>query len=130
MRRKIFFGLAILTAIFIFYISTLSSPPNPQPGSDWVSIAYHFGIFFLLALFLILSTNFSKKQLWFVYIFSTLYGISDEFHQYFVPYRACTLPDMMIDGSGVVCAFIFIWIVYKLYKKFMFRVSQEANRGF
>jgi len=113
-RQKIFLSLAILTGIFIFYISTLSNPPNPQPGSNWVSIAYHFGIFFLLALFLILSTNFSKKQLWFVYIFSTLYAISDEFHQYFVPYRSCNLPDIMTDASGVVVAFLLYFMIRKI----------------
>ena len=41
--------------------------------------------------------------IWFLlaWTFGTLYAISDEFHQYFVPGRSCELRDVCIDSAGV-----------------------------
>ncbi|PIS33500.1 MAG: VanZ family protein, partial [Candidatus Omnitrophica bacterium CG08_land_8_20_14_0_20_41_16] len=36
----------------------------------------------------------------FTFIFAVFYGISDEFHQYFVPYRDASAFDVLIDGFG------------------------------
>lgn len=35
-------------------------------------------------------------------LFSVLYAISDEIHQYFVPERACQLSDFAVDSAGIV----------------------------
>jgi VanZ family protein len=44
-----------------------------------------------------------------VILIGMLYGLSDEFHQSFVPGRACTFTDLMTDTAGVLtAAFIYI----------------------
>lgn len=35
-------------------------------------------------------------------VFSVAYGVSDELHQFFVPYRGAKLSDVLIDASGVL----------------------------
>lgn len=38
--------------------------------------------------------------------FSVLYALCDEFHQYFVEGRFCSLKDVLIDGSGALCGIL------------------------
>ncbi|WP_338471016.1 VanZ family protein [Niallia sp. XMNu-256] len=45
---------------------------------------------------------------------SSLYGLSDEVHQYFVPYRSATVIDLIKDVIGVLVA---SWIVFGAYQK-------------
>lgn len=45
-----------------------------------------------------------KKILFFAATFSLLYGVSDEFHQSFVPYRGAKISDVLIDGIGILLA--------------------------
>lgn len=40
-------------------------------------------------------------------LLSSLYGISDEIHQYFVPYRDADLMDILADTLGVVMGVYF-----------------------
>ena len=49
--------------------------------------------------------------------FGTLYAISDEFHQYFVPGRSCELRDMCIDSAGVAVGCIICMIILKNLNK-------------
>lgn len=46
----------------------------------------------------------------------TLYAISDEIHQYFVPGRSCQFSDMLLDSSGVICGITFLLVIVLLYK--------------
>ena len=39
----------------------------------------------------------------------TLYAVSDEVHQYFVPGRSCELRDMLIDACGVAVGAAALW---------------------
>lgn len=41
-------------------------------------------------------------------LFVSIYAISDEIHQYFVPGRSCEIRDMLIDISGAIVALIII----------------------
>jgi len=41
---------------------------------------------------------------------SLLYAISDEFHQYFVVGRSCSVRDVLIDSIGIISFYIFIKI--------------------
>lgn len=46
-----------------------------------------------------------------------LYAFSDEFHQFFVPGRAPALKDVLIDGAGVTCGTIFVFIIVCIVKR-------------
>lgn len=49
--------------------------------------------------------------------FGTIYAISDELHQYFVPGRSCEVRDMCIDSAGVAVGCIICMIILKNLNK-------------
>ena len=48
---------------------------------------------------------------------ATVYALSDEVHQYFVPERVCALTDVMIDASGALVGVIIAWLIFYIIKK-------------
>ncbi|KRQ85810.1 VanZ like family protein [Caloramator mitchellensis] len=74
--------------------------------------AAHFTEYFILysLLFKAFSEDFSfKNSLIFSIIFTFLYSSSDEFHQSFVPGRAPSFKDVLIDTAGGVMALLLIY---------------------
>ena len=45
-------------------------------------------------------------------IFVTIYAMSDEFHQYFIPGRAALVTDVMIDSIGGLFGMMIIWFLF------------------
>ena len=58
-----------------------------------------------------------KKKISLSIIVTTLYAISDEIHQIFIPSRTAAITDILIDVSGSIIGILIINHVYKLYKK-------------
>jgi VanZ family protein len=56
--------------------------------------------------------------------FCTLYAVSDEIHQYFVPGRACRFGDICIDTAGSILAIVLLTSIVTIKKK---RKSGEFN---
>lgn len=103
---KISWTITIIIAITIFYLSskTFDGPPG---GVSYFSIFYHFLAFFYLSFFLLISLikgKINKNLLIIGLILAILYGISDEIHQYFVPGRASTISDVLINSAGILFA--------------------------
>ncbi len=46
---------------------------------------------------------------------ATLYGVSDEFHQYFVPGRCASAGDLFIDMIGSSCGAAVAALFYRTY---------------
>jgi len=116
-------GITILISVIIFYISSQSFAHSSKQ-SNLMPIIYHFCAFFFLAFFLLISSIRGKeKYLIFalVILISVLYGISDEFHQFFVPGRHCSFSDVFIDTLGIFFASIIYFISIK------FRVSSPTK---
>ncbi|MFA5173796.1 MAG: VanZ family protein [Candidatus Pacearchaeota archaeon] len=112
--NKLSWIIVLLTAIFIFYISSLTFSLNFQKTFSLKSYIYHFVIFFIFSLFFLISAIKGKKIsnfIWFlIIIILILYAVLDEFHQYFVPGRSCSLRDVITDSLGI----FFALISYKL----------------
>lgn len=74
---------------------------------------FQFGLLYLLIIAAVLSFRvLTKKIEYFSIIFSLLYGLIDEFHQIYVPFRSFSYTDLLKDTVGV----IFIsFIVHKSY---------------
>lgn len=51
-------------------------------------------------------------------VIAAMYGVVDEIHQYFVPYRSATVNDVVKDVIGVLVAYYF---VRRAYRKHEFR---------
>lgn len=111
-EQKIYLFLASLTIIFIFYNSSQPRPYGLIVLSNVIPIIYHFSIFFLLSLFLLLSIGkINDKIVLVALLVSFVYAAFDEMHQYFVPGRSSSLFDFGIDSLGIIFAFLFIILV-------------------
>ena len=83
---------------------------------------FHIGEYCLLVILvyrlLKLKLNQPDK---FIYLLSftasTLYAISDEIHQYFVPGRFATLTDLIFDALGIIIGLFCIHIYVNHFKK-------------
>ena len=109
-NKIISWSIVIIIAIFIFYISSLSFEKGaPGPDFPLKSYVYHFGIFFLFSFFLSISIVQGKYKnlILIVILVGIFYGMSDEFHQLFVPNRSCTFNDFVTDSVGVLSAGVF-----------------------
>lgn len=58
------------------------------------------------------KVKWSALSLWLIaWAIGTIYAVTDEIHQYFVPERACAVTDMLIDSAGVAVGVIITRIV-------------------
>ena len=126
--NKLSWLITIITAVIIFYVSSLTFKPGPPTGFNWQPIAYHFYSFLFLEVFLLISItrgkNENKNLIFIAIIIAVFYGISDEIHQLFVPGRACAFSDFLIDSAGI----LFAGLIYSL--KFLNtekEISEEYN---
>ena len=113
-------GVTIIIAIFIFYMSSRTFPSGG--GKGYLSYVYHFTVFFALALFLLLASlkgRFNKEIFILAIILSIVYGIIDELHQYFVPGRYADIHDVFMNAAGILLAGI-------LYSLTLFRRNKTT----
>jgi VanZ family protein len=102
----------VITMGTIFFLShqsgnQLSLPPIP--GIDKLGHMVIYGILAGTTLFAFSETQKSTKPrslMLFTVAFCVLYGMSDEFHQSFIPGRFVSIYDVFADGAGatVACA--------------------------
>lgn len=80
----------------------------------------HFSEYFVLGVLSFWAVDTLNERKEFVkaltaFVFCVIYSASDEFHQYFVPGRACRFVDVLIDLSGSLTAIILLaFILYKI----------------
>jgi VanZ family protein len=102
--RPWLFALLVWAGI-IFLLSSFPDPPGPR-GPEWQSYAAHtveYAVFGFLAAGLVAAVRPSAPT-WRValvaWLLAVLYGLSDEFHQSFVPGRHASLVDVAFDALG------------------------------
>ncbi len=104
-------GPVALYASVIFYLSSLPSlKPLPIFELLWeldpekfVFHLFEYSILGYLLLRAVVNSNntaFAEKALLTATLLGFAYGISDEFHQYFVPFRTASFTDALADGMG------------------------------
>jgi len=104
--------LAIGWMIMLFYLSHQPGldVPQPFPHADKL---YHATAYALLGGLLLLSLKpksdgYSNRQVFLSVLIASLYGISDEIHQSFVPGRTADPADWLADTSGALIAGVLI----------------------
>jgi len=120
--RRLSLLLALAWMAYIFYLSHQPSLDLPQlfPNQDKVM---HFGAYAVLGVFLLGAlpmalTGFGNAQIVFATLLASLYGISDEFHQSFVPGRSPDVLDWLADTSGALTATLLLaWLSRRLLRK-------------
>lgn len=110
-----FWGPPFIWVVVIFLFSTLSTKPVSK--IYWREFAVkksahmvEYGILSLLLYRALINSGVKKKwSLVIPIVFSLLYGISDEFHQSFVPGREPKVRDVVFDTIGSVLVILYIW---------------------
>ena len=116
-------SLALLSAFLwmaaLYYLSDQPSLPAPQlfPHQDKLMHATAYAI---LAALLLLSmplrtAGFTRHQALTATALASLYGISDEFHQSFVPGRDADVFDWLADSSGaLISTLLLVWLTRRI----------------
>jgi VanZ family protein len=120
--RRLSLLLALIWMAYIFYLSSQSSLHLPSlfPNQDKVM---HFAAYAVLGLFILGAlplppAGFSSAQLALATLLASLYGISDEIHQSFVPGRDPEVLDWLADTSGALTATLLLaWLSRRLVKQ-------------
>ena len=118
----IILGIIMMGIIFLFssYDATISSLQSqyitnfinkiiPIESSVVRDLA-HFGLFFMLELIVYIGMKICavKRPELYSVIFVSMFAITDELHQYFVPGRSCQVHDVILDICGSLCALLII----------------------
>lgn len=110
--------LAVLTIIFVlsaqngqdssstsgWVVEFLTAVFGTMPKENTIRTLAHFcefaGLGFIFSNF-IFSLKYKTKPI-LSFLLSSVYALTDEIHQYFVPERACQFTDWFVDTCGVV----------------------------
>ena len=104
---------ALLWAGVIFWLSSQSELPSTRvsiPGFDKVLHVGAYGLLTALMLWGDRGPTGVRALLWAT--LASVYGISDEFHQSFIPSRNVEFWDVVADATG---AFVVVWIWQMLH---------------
>lgn len=98
--------------MLIFFLSSQRTLPAPAlfPGADLLAHAIFYAVLgVFLARSLIPQRVMTWKRIMLVTVLVTAYGISDEYHQLFVPGRDASGWDILADGVG---GFLAAWMLF------------------
>jgi VanZ family protein len=117
-NKAILFRWALVLAWMglIFFLSSRSKLPEASDAlAGLQAIAGHFTVYAVLAAlvaFALAESGLSlQRRLTFAFIFAVCYGVTDEFHQSFVPGRDADALDLLVDAIGAVTALaVYVWL--------------------
>ncbi len=93
-----------LSSIPLFYLPGLTGTKYEQIDPDRFALHFIeyaiFGILLFRAFSNTYTNGISEKALAFTFLVGFAYGITDEIHQYFVPFREPSLFDIVANGLG------------------------------
>lgn len=130
-----YYGPLLLFMGLIFWSSSRSQPPLPIDAPDYV---LHAGTFFVLALLASRAFAFGLAKpaatwkLLAALAVSILFGLSDEWHQSYIPGRDVSLRDVAADGVGAllaVCGVALLWKMRGASRSSTAAGTMEANAG-
>lgn len=112
--------LALLWVGVLFWESSVPGDPlKPLPFANFDKLV-HLVIYSVLGFLLAMSLvkDWKAKSLYWIFFISviaaSLYGVSDEYHQSFVPFRSCDIWDWTADTIGASAgAFLYLALLPK-----------------
>lgn len=121
MKRFALYQLPLIVyAMIVFYVSSLSRLPDTGlqiPYLDKLAHAMEYFLFGFMAIRAMAHFPRPPKTGW-VYVLAILlslgYGLSDEYHQRFVPGRTADLFDFAADALGI---FLAAFVYYLLHRR-------------
>ena len=122
-KHVIWFQLpAIAWAAAIFIQSSMSYIDTPDLGFDMQDKLFHaieYAILgFLLRRALVFQSNpfLQRHAGWLTILIGSIYAISDEIHQFYVPGRSSDIGDVVADIVGIIFV-VFIYFIGKQIKQ-------------
>ncbi len=111
--RRILWLIPVCWMSFLYVISDQSGDsidlPELFPHADKFVHATLYGILLVSLAISSPSRLFSKTWLIGCWLFACLYGVSDEYHQSFVPGRSSDVWDILADSVGACAAALLIY---------------------
>ncbi len=111
---------AILWAIVIFIASSIPGAKLPKIAHLINDKIIHISIFFILGVLVyraleppVREDKFDWRRLFISIVAVVLYGVTDEFHQYFVPGRSVDILDASADTAGGILAALAIYLNFR-----------------
>ena len=107
-RIFVFYWLPVILYCLLIFIQSSYPVTQSLPSIPHMDKLAHTGAYALLGFlfFRVFQTTSIQKNAVLLVIFSalasSLYGISDEIHQYFVPSRTADIVDVLADAAGSV----------------------------
>ena len=116
-----------LYCCIIVYLSSLSYPSRHFPSflfglSDKLVHGVEYGILGILLYRAFRQTTRTFRSISLAIIYSVVFGISDEMHQWFIPNRQADLWDLLADTFGATF-FILTWVF--ITKKYSLRQTLQ-----
>ncbi len=90
---------------------------------------YAFLGFLLSGFYMSLKKRKISKMMLTAWITGTLYAVTDEIHQLFVPGRSCQAFDVVIDSSGVLTGVLVMTAVVLIIDRIRRKRSKSKNNG-
>jgi VanZ family protein len=114
LARRIWIWAPLLAYLsLIFYLSSRSQVPWAASYPDKLLHGFEYaGLAVLTARALNdgLVRRIPENRLGIVFVACVAYGISDEFHQYFVPGRSSDYRDVLADACGTAIILAVLWL--------------------
>ncbi len=117
--RYLSWAPALLLMGVIFILSSNPDPPVPHIGNDLLDLSFrkggHFAEYTILAILFYFPLRTHRRAFLLAFLLTTLYAMTDEWHQTFIPTRNGNPIDWLIDSSG---AFVGI-LIAAYYTRFI-----------
>ncbi len=114
---------SIICTVLIFYLSSQSKLPTlskPIFGLDKLLHAFAFGSLAFTSSYWFSDRAWKEKSgllFFMIVVIVALYGVSDEFHQSFVPNRSVSVYDWIADCVGAVLAVLLRLLIVRKTKE-------------
>lgn len=144
MKKCLYVAIPCVYAAVIFYLSSLSNPPNPvnsaflmqiyqklaENNVEFLAIPFYFAykspdkfvhmilyMGFGFTLYPAVKETIGKYPSVTSVVIGTAYGVADEYHQTFVPYRSASATDLLADIFGLILSQVAIYLFLGIKKK-------------
>jgi VanZ family protein len=121
-RILLIYWFPLIVYCLAIYVQSGQPSPEEFPDVHFMDKILHFGAYGLLGVLFFrayqtLPLKDRKNLLILISIGSaTLYGVSDEIHQYFVPFREADIMDVVANTMGSICG-VYFYHLWRAQKK-------------
>lgn len=120
--------LVVIYMVLIFSVSSISFPGVKAPRyTDKIIHSIEYGILTLLLLYAMRQSLSSTKAWAAAIMVSLTFAASDEFHQYFIQGRDCSVGDWLADTFGTLTIIVLVRYFYLHRKSLMSQTQTKAS---